>query len=416
MPLELAAVAGQRVESQVLSLGVRNGPDEVGAGLDELVDSGFLVSVGGHLLTYQFIHALVRDTVEEVMSPSVQAGLHLRIAEALEQIYEPTSAPCMPNLRDISAPRPRSAGWSAAFGTGDSAAEQAKSAGAYDEAISHLEAVLQMLPDESVETTEVHGRARPDADAQGSRVQGAGHVRARVRSGPPQRLGAAGGAGRLGYEEAVHQPGAPGGPAVRMVSEAIRLIGEEQGPLPRAPAGLAQPQSVPGRRPGATRSRPVIWRCRWPVPSTTRMSLDRRASSRRRSCQREPPPMLEASTELRDVAMRIGDSWSGVVRHRQHRSACSSSSAESTRPREVLEAARTLVSERGRFLLFQFMATCTTRCWRWLPGRFDDAEQAAERAHAVGVLQRHRCSTPACTGCRCSRFVASRVGSPRCCR
>ena len=86
-PLELAAAAGLRVEFQVLSLASGMSADDVSAGLDELVDSGFLVSVGGHQLTYQFIHALVRDTVEEVMSPSVQASLHLRIAEALEQIY-----------------------------------------------------------------------------------------------------------------------------------------------------------------------------------------------------------------------------------------------------------------------------------------------------------------------------------------
>ena len=87
-PLELAAVAGQRVESRVLSLAAEMPATMCGAGLDELVDNGFLVSVGGHLLTYQFIHALVRDTVEEVLSPSTQASLHLRIAEALEQIYE----------------------------------------------------------------------------------------------------------------------------------------------------------------------------------------------------------------------------------------------------------------------------------------------------------------------------------------
>jgi len=35
----------------------------------------------------------------------------------------------------------------------------------------------------------------------------------------------------LGYEEAVHQPGAPGGPAVRMVSEAIGMIGDEREPM-----------------------------------------------------------------------------------------------------------------------------------------------------------------------------------------
>ena len=86
--LELAAVAGQRVEFRVLSLASDMAVDEVSAGLDELVDTGFLVEVGGRLPTYQFTHALVRDTVEQVLSSSARARLHLRIAEALERVYE----------------------------------------------------------------------------------------------------------------------------------------------------------------------------------------------------------------------------------------------------------------------------------------------------------------------------------------
>ena len=111
------------------------------------------------------------------------------------------------------------------------AAEQAKSTGAYDEAISHLEAVLKMLPEASVETTEVTvdlgqvqmrgGHAFKAQDT----YQRAFDV-ARRNGWAEQAARAA-----LGYEEAVHQPGGPGGPAVRMVSEAIDLIGEEQVPL-----------------------------------------------------------------------------------------------------------------------------------------------------------------------------------------
>ena len=111
------------------------------------------------------------------------------------------------------------------------AAEQAKSTGAYDEAISHLDAVLQMLPAESVETTEVtveigqiQMRGGHAFKAQGTYQRAFDIAR---RNGWAEQAARA----ALGYEEAVHQPGGPGGPAVRMVSEAIDLIGEEQVPL-----------------------------------------------------------------------------------------------------------------------------------------------------------------------------------------
>ena len=195
-PLELAAAAGLRVEFRVLSLAADMSADDVSAGLDELVDSGFLVSVGGHLLTYQFIHALVRDTVEEVMSPSVQASLHLRIAEALEQIYEA-------DPRSVYAELARHFGAAAAVGGGERgirygrlAADQAKSTGAYDEAISHLEAVLRMLPEDTRRGHRGARRPRTGPDAPRSCLQGPGHPPARLRGGPTWRMGRTGSTSR----------------------------------------------------------------------------------------------------------------------------------------------------------------------------------------------------------------------------
>src|SRR3954451_20113094 len=129
--------------------------DEVAAGLDELVDTGFLVGVSGHLLTYQFAHALVRDTVEEVMSPSVQAALHLRIAEALEQIYESDQRSVYAELARHFCAASAVGGLERGVAYGGLAAGQAKSPGAYDEAISLLEAIVGLVPSESVEATEL---------------------------------------------------------------------------------------------------------------------------------------------------------------------------------------------------------------------------------------------------------------------
>ena len=95
------------------------------------------------------------------------------------------------------------------------AAEQAKSTGAYDEAISHLEAVLKMLPDDTIETAEVlvdlgeiQMRGGHAFRAQDTHQRAFDMAR---RNGWPQQAARA----ALGYEEAIHQPGAPGGPAVQ---------------------------------------------------------------------------------------------------------------------------------------------------------------------------------------------------------
>ena len=379
-PLELAAAAGHRVEFQVLSLASEMNPDDVSAGLDELVDSGFLVSVGGHLLTYQFIHALVRDTVEEVMSPSVQAGLHLRIAEALEQIYAA-------DKRSVFAELARHFGAASAVGGlergvryGRLAAEQAKSTGAYDEAISHLEAVLRMLPDESVDTTEVlvdlgqvqmrRGHAFKAQDTYQHAFDAA------RRNGWAQQAARA----ALGYEEAVHQPGAPGGPAVRMVSEAIGLIGEEQVPLRvQLQASLSRSLYLAGDQAEAVTAGDLALSMARSIEDQDCLASALQALT---IVTRDTLQLLETSIELRDVAARIGDSWSGAY-------------ATGNIVRALIELGRVeeagevlkqhkVVSDRGRFLLFQFMGHVYDAVLALAAGRFDDAERAAEQAHAVG--------------------------------
>lgn len=378
--LELAAAAGQRVELRVLSLASDMGPDDVTAGLDELVDSGFLVSVGGHLLTYQFIHALVRDTVEEVMSPSVQANLHLRIAEALEHIYAA-------DKRSVFAELARHFGQASAVGGieravryGRLAAEQAMSTGAYDEAISHLEAVLQILPEQSVETTDVlvdlgqiqmrRGHAfKAQATFQhafdAARRNGWAHQAARAA---------------LGYEEAVQQPGAPGGPAVRMVSEAIGLIGEEQVPLRvHLQASLSRSLYLAGDQAEAVPAGDLALSM---ARSTEDLDCLVAALKAVTIVTRDTSQLLQTSVELRDVATRIGDSWNrayatgNIVR----------ALIELGRVEEAGEVLKQhkVVSDRGRYLFFQFMGHVYDALLALAAGRFDDAEHAAELAHAVG--------------------------------
>src|SRR4029079_5806373 len=96
-------------------------------------------------------------------------------------------------------------------------------------ALSH--AVLALLPSESVETTEMQVELGQVQMRKGRAFKTQATYNKAFTAERRNRWAAQVAPAALGYEEAVHQPGAPGGPAVRMVSEAIRMIGDDTGPL-----------------------------------------------------------------------------------------------------------------------------------------------------------------------------------------
>ena len=379
-PLELAAVAGQRVELRVLSLASDMMVDEVSAGLDELVDTGFLVEMGGRLPSYQFTHALVRDTVEQVLSASVRARLHLRIAESLEQVYEA-------DPRSVFAELAYHFGAAAAVGGvehgiryGRLAAEQARTSVAYDESISQFEAVLQLMPADSIEAAGVlidlgqvqmrRGHSLTAQDTyqrafQAARNEGWAELAARAA---------------LGFEECVHQRGAPGSPAVRFVSEAISMIGDGQPQLrARLQAALARSLLLSGAKDAAIEASSSALAMARAVGDLDCIIAALQSAAIVAS---DPVKLMEASVELRDVAMQVGDNWSAVY-------------ATGNMCRGLIEVGRLaeaaeilaqhrLMSERGRFLMFQYMGFVYEAVLALAGGRFDEAEQAAERAHAMG--------------------------------
>jgi DNA-binding CsgD family transcriptional regulator len=379
-PLELAAVAGQRVEFRVLLLAADMSADDVSAGLDELVDTGFVVRVGGLLLTYQFTHALVRDTVEEVMSPSVQARLHLRIAEALEEVYEADQRSVFAELARHFSAAAAVGGIERGVHYGCLAAAQAKSSGGYAEAISHFEAVLQLLPDDTIEATEVlvdlgqvHVRRGYSTKAQDTYQRAFETAR---RNGWAELAARA----ALGYEESVHQASAPGAPAVTMVSEAIRLIGDRQRPLrARLEASLTRSLYLSGDKDEAVAAGEVALAMARATGDVECVVASLQATTIVTS---DPSRLVEMSAELRDAAMRIGDPWSV-------------SYATGIMCRALIELGRLdeagdilkqhrMMSDRGRFLMFQFIGHVYEAALALAAGRFDEAERAANRARALG--------------------------------
>ena len=379
-PLELAAAAGQRVEFRVLSLAAEITADEVAEGLDELVDAGFVIEVGGQTLTYQFTHALVRDTVEEVVSPSARTRHHLRIAEALAQVYGADPRSVYAELAHHFGAAAAVGGVEPAIHFGRLAAAQATGTGAYGEAISHYQAVLALLPDGSIEATGVlvdlglaqmrHGQSFKAQDTHAQAFESA-------RRGGWAEIAAH---AALGYEEAVHQPGAPGAPAVKMVSEAIQLIGDQQHPLrTRLQASLTRSLFLAGDKEGARTAGSSALAMARAVGEPECIMAALQAISILLS---DPEQLLATSTELGDVAQQVGDNWSGVY-------------ATANICRALIELGRLdeasaileqhrMMSDRGRFLVFQYMGHVYEAVLELAAGRFVEAELAAERAHEVG--------------------------------
>jgi DNA-binding CsgD family transcriptional regulator len=354
--------------------------DDVSTGLDGLVDAGFLVEVGGRLPTYQFTHALVRDTVEQVMSSSVRSRLHLRIAEALEQVYEADPRSVFAELAYHFSAATAIGGIEKGVRYGRLAAEQARNSVAYDEAISQFEAVLRLLPRDSAEATEVlielglvQMRRGHSFTAQDTYLQAFETAR---REGWAELMARA----ALGYEECIHQRGAPGAPAVRMVYEAIGLIGDQPGRLrAHLQSSLARSLSLSGDMDAAIAAGEQALAMARAVGDPDCVVAALQATT---IVSADPSRMLELGTELREIALRLGDSWSAVY-------------ATGNMCRALIglgrlgEAAEILVqhrlgAERGRFLMFQYMGLVYEAVMALAAGRFDDAEEAAERAHALG--------------------------------
>jgi len=378
--VEVAAVAGQRVELGVLSLASALTDDAVATALEELVDTGLLVSVRGRTFTYEFSHALVRETVEDGLSALSAAGLHLRIARATEEAHQADRRPALAELARHYAAASTLGGSAQAVHYGRQAAAQAMRSVAYEEAISHLDTVLDLLAADSPEQVEVlierglaHLRSGRSVEATRSYALG---FTAATRHGLAELAARA----ALGFEESVHQPGAPGEPAVRLVSEAIALLGDDETPLrARLQASLARSLALSGDAGGGIAAGQLALAMARRLGDSGCLAAALQATT---IASNDPHELVEASRELIEVAARIGDAWSEVY---ATGNLCRGLIAlghldEAT---EILARHRA-ASDRGRFLVFQFMGLVYESILALAAGRLDVAELAAEQAHAVG--------------------------------
>jgi DNA-binding CsgD family transcriptional regulator len=81
--LEVASVLGRDFEYPPLAAALHTSPDRAVAALDAAVNARLVCPDGSRAGAYRFVHALIRDAVEEQLAPSRRAGLHAKVFTAL---------------------------------------------------------------------------------------------------------------------------------------------------------------------------------------------------------------------------------------------------------------------------------------------------------------------------------------------
>ena len=379
---ELVAVAGPRVELAVLRSAADLPSTELTSSLDRLVTADMLEVVEGPRLIYQFTHALVRDTVEAGIPPAARAGLHLRVAEALEAVYESDRSAVLSELAaHYTAAAPLGVTGKAVY-YGRQAAEQAMRSIAYDEAIAHLETVLELVGAGSKARAEVLLAAGWTEGKRGRFERAARHFEEAFELAA--RLGEAALAAEaaLGFEDAIHTPGLPGAPAVVIVERAIALAGDADAPLrARLEASLSRALVHAGRTADAERTLDSALRLARASgdPDAVGAALEAALIG-----ATDPHAILDYSAELEAIGSGRSEPWR-IAYPTINQLRAYVMLGELDNAHAVLKRHWGLSAE-GRFLYIQTQALVFEVCLAVAEGRFAEAEEAAERAFELSTL------------------------------
>ncbi|MPY94742.1 MAG: hypothetical protein GEV08_17270, partial [Acidimicrobiia bacterium] len=263
------------------------------------------------------------------------------------------------------------------------AANQAMRSVAYDEAIRHLQAGLDLGPavaervDILLDLGEARSRHGLHRDAMASFAECFGAAR-------DEGLVARAAQAAAGFGMATQMPGLPGGPAVEIASEALALLGDVESPLrTRLQATLARSLALAGRNEEAV----VIGEA---ALATARRhgdpSLLVSALQSSLVYSLEPRRYTDEAIELTELARQLGDRWSyGYGLGCQVRGLLILGRVADAR--EAHRAQREAADE-GRFVLFGYMVRSFDAMFAMIDGRLDDAERRAEEAHEFGESSR----------------------------
>ena len=123
----LRILSGELSEDQILQM------------VDEALSFHLIEDVPGQMDRYQFVHALVQQTLAEEVNTSRSVRLHARIAEALESLYGGEAEAHASELAHHFAEAQTSIGPTKLVRYSSVAGEQALAAYAYEDALAHFE-------------------------------------------------------------------------------------------------------------------------------------------------------------------------------------------------------------------------------------------------------------------------------------
>ena len=228
--LQIAAIAGPDFELATLRRAAALDEGELLRAIEELERGGMLEELPGRALAYRFAHELVRRAIEDRLTGSRRAELHLRVGRALEEAAgeDPRQLASLAHHFTAAAP----------LGVADRAvdynlrgARTAMTALAYDAAVALLRAALEL----GISDARARGEAHLDL---GTASHRGGHT-ADALEGFRQAAAIADEWGdadlfaraAIGFEEAWWRPGFVQRDAIDLLEQAAARLGDGDGPL-----------------------------------------------------------------------------------------------------------------------------------------------------------------------------------------
>jgi class 3 adenylate cyclase len=143
--LVTAAVLGSEIDLNALARVSALSPEQLHDFVSETLRSGILVQAPDASQRYQFSHALVRGVLYDDLSRSARVGLHATIAQALEQAYQGDLEAHLAELAHHFTKAASLLGSERAINFSIRAGESANAVFAYEDAVEHLKAALEMM-------------------------------------------------------------------------------------------------------------------------------------------------------------------------------------------------------------------------------------------------------------------------------
>jgi DNA-binding CsgD family transcriptional regulator/tetratricopeptide (TPR) repeat protein len=379
--LELAAVAGQEFELELLRRAARGDRDPADA-LDAAVRSGMVEEVAGRTLAYRFTHELVRRALYDRLSSLRRAELHLQVGDAIESAETPSRR--FADLAHHFAAAAPVGGPERAVEYNVFAADAATAALAFDEAAARLHTALEIgIADDrrraeaqlALGTADFRAGASLDAlrafraAAEIAREIGDGELLARAA---------------IGFEDTCWRPGISDAGALELLEEASAAFDPDDSPLRvRLLAGLARALDFQGEhaRGSVVRESAVAMARRLGDREGLGMTLMRAYWSHGTTSLEDISAML---TEARDIAVALGDLELQAEAMEWHVAALMALGQIETAASELA-----FVDELAKRTRQPFMVHVSEHyrsALALLQGRLAEAEAAAERSCEWGRL------------------------------